>query len=225
MTTYEKLLNSDDSVLERETICDEDQRLNLAYENLSTIPKSLVLNFASFVRILDISCNVFSDVSFLKDFQNLRSLILDHNKIDENVIFPVMSGLNLLWLNHNQVAVLFPFVKNLQKSFPDLKQLSLMGNPGVPADIDDTTFYQHLQYRLFTVSFFANLEHLDSREVTSYEREEAVRLYRRPLLERLLGNSSNVLSSAYMTFNQLFTRGSNSQSQIANQHRQRSAFI
>ncbi|RZF40227.1 hypothetical protein LSTR_LSTR015834 [Laodelphax striatellus] len=78
---------------------------------------------------------------------------------------------------------------------------------------------------LFTVSFFANLEHLDSREVTSHEREEAVRLYRRPLLERLLGNSCNVISSAYMTFNQLFTRGSNSQSQIANQHRQRSAFI
>ncbi|XP_022207726.2 leucine-rich melanocyte differentiation-associated protein [Nilaparvata lugens] len=222
MTTYERLSTSFDSIDERENMTDEDQRLNLCYENLSTMPKSLVEHFASFVRILDISCNQFSDVSFLTDFQNLRSLILDHNKIDGTTIFPPVPSLNLLWLNHNQVGVLFPFVKNLQKSFPGLQLLSLMGNPGVPADIDDTTFYQHLQYRLFTVSFFAKLKHLDSREVTSHEREEALRLYRRPFLERLVGNSSQVLNSAYSSFNQLFGR-SNSQSQVTN--RQRSAFI
>lgn len=48
-------------------------------------------------------------------------------------------------------------------------------------------FHDHLfANRLFIISWFPMLEHLDDRPVAIDQRAEAVRLYKRPLLERLI---------------------------------------
>ncbi|XP_075232160.1 leucine-rich melanocyte differentiation-associated protein-like isoform X2 [Lycorma delicatula] len=188
MAEFQGLLTRND-INDKTEMTEEDQRLTLAYEGLDTMPEFLVSNFCMFIKILDISHNKFSDVSFLKDFKNLTALILDHNKIDSETKFYPIPSLELLWLNHNMISRLFPFIKHLHHCFPKLKQLSLMDNPGVPPDIDDTTFYQHLQYRLFTISWFPHLIHLDSRKVSQYEHEEASRLYKRPWFERISASS------------------------------------
>jgi hypothetical protein len=127
---------------------------------------------------------IFSDLQFLEEFKNLTSVILDHNKIPSEVEFPMMPNVTLLWLNYNNIQNLYPFIRNLRAAFPMLKQLSLMGNPVAPPCREDT-FYDYLQYRLFVISWLQNLEHLDDRSVTQDEREEALRLYKRPLLERM----------------------------------------
>lgn len=169
---------------EKEHMTEEDQRLTLAYENLEEIPRTLVNSFGSFVRILDISHNNFKSVSFLQHFHNLTSLIMDHNRIDSATIFPPLKTLRLLWLNHNQIKQLYPFVHNLHNSFPRLQHISLMGNEAVPVCVDEAMFYQHLQYRLFVISWFHELEHLDDRTVILDEQSEARRLYKRPFTER-----------------------------------------
>ncbi|KAK7872172.1 hypothetical protein R5R35_001735 [Gryllus longicercus] len=163
----------------------EDQRLTLAYENLEEMPQNLVYNFGSFVRILDLSHNKFRCLDFLCHFENLSSLILDHNEVDSNVQFPSLPSLKLLWLNHNKIKDLFPFIRNLNNSVPNLKYLSLMGNAAAPSYLNGGTFYEYLQYRLFVISWFPNLIHLDDRVVSEDQKNEAHRLFRRPFLERL----------------------------------------
>ncbi|GLH07205.1 Uncharacterized protein GBIM_12723 [Gryllus bimaculatus] len=43
----------------------------------------------------------------------------------------------------------------------------------------------HNKFRLFVISWFPNLIHLDDRAVTEDQKNEAHRLFRRPFLERL----------------------------------------
>ncbi|KAL1132706.1 hypothetical protein AAG570_010658 [Ranatra chinensis] len=125
---------------------------------------------------------------FLENFKCLTSLILDHNMIDANVVFPKMQTVTLLWLNYNDIRNLDPFIRLLHSSFPSLKQLSLMGNEIVPPCREDT-FYYYIQYRMYVLSWFRNLEHLDDRSVCQYELEEAQRIYKRPLLDRIQSTS------------------------------------
>ncbi|XP_054280573.1 leucine-rich melanocyte differentiation-associated protein-like [Macrosteles quadrilineatus] len=173
-----------------EALTEEDQRLNLTFENLDHIPPVLLNSFTSSIKILDLSHNCFSDLSFLSQFPNLKCLILDHNRVNSSTTFPTVPDLKVLWLNHNHIDRLFPFVQRLQDAFPHLEQLSLMANEAVPINIDDSTFYQHLQYRLFVISWFSCLSHLDDEPVREDERQEAHRLYKRPLLERLISHKS-----------------------------------
>lgn len=44
-------------------------------------------------------------------------------------------------------------------------------------------------YRLFVISLFPNLRHLDDRIVTDDQVKEALRLYKRPLIERIANNT------------------------------------
>lgn len=155
-------------------------------------------------------------MQFLANFDNLTSLNLDHNRIDENTVFPYMPTLELLWLNNNNVQSLYPFVKNLHRSVPNLKYLSIMGNNAAPSYLNGGSFYGYLQYRcvlmedvpstalrsnesppmksiyiylkcarhlsnrLYVLSWFPNLVHLDDRTVTDDQRKEAIRLFNRP---------------------------------------------
>lgn len=186
MTSLGKLVYIDHRTDDEDSyLTAEDQRLTLAYENMEEMPQNLIYNFGSFVRILDLSHNKFSCVDFLAQFENLSSLILDHNELTENSQFPYIPTLHLLWLNHNKICELFPFIRNLNKSFPNLKYLSLMGNVAAPSYLNGGTFYEYLQYRLFVISWFPDLLHLDDRSVTDDQRHEAHRLFKRPFLERI----------------------------------------
>lgn len=126
----------------------------------------------------------FSDVSFLKAFEKSTCIILDHNNLTSKAVFPYLPKITVLWLNYNQIEVTEEYIKQLRKSFPSLRQLSLMGNPGAPL-CQEETFYEYLKYRLFVICCFPNLEHLDDRPVTIDEKVEAQRLYGKPLIEKL----------------------------------------
>ncbi|XP_014475634.1 PREDICTED: leucine-rich repeat-containing protein C10orf11-like isoform X2 [Dinoponera quadriceps] len=161
--------------------------LSLAYENLLYMPLDIIERHSITINTLDISYNKFSrNLQFLLEFDHLTSLNLDHNIIDEYTVFPYMPQLELLWLNHNGIDNLYPFIKNLHKSLPNLKYLCLMGNNAAPSYLNDRTSYDHLQYRLFVISWFPRLVHLDDSRVTADQRKEAGRLFKRPLFEDLV---------------------------------------
>ncbi|XP_063931743.1 leucine-rich melanocyte differentiation-associated protein-like isoform X1 [Zophobas morio] len=165
---------------------DNLHRLSLAYEKLHTIPKILLQELAPVVRILDLSNNEFENLDFLSEFKSLSTLICDHNRITSDTPIPYMPKLELFWLNHCKVASLYPWARKLQLSCPNLQYLSLMGNPVAPSCLNGGNFYEYWQYRLFIVSLFPKLVHLDDRPVTPDQRKEAERLYRKPLVERLV---------------------------------------
>ncbi|XP_028026169.1 uncharacterized protein LOC114239932 isoform X2 [Bombyx mandarina] len=97
---------------------------------------------------------------------------------------------NKITLNHCKIASLYPWVGKLKESCPNLQYLCLMGNPAAPSYFNGGTFYEYLQYRLFIISQFQSLNHLDDRKVTDDQRTEALRLYKRPFLERLVSPGS-----------------------------------
>jgi hypothetical protein len=80
-------------------------------------------------------------------FERLDTLILDHNRIGEMVMFPQKVTLTTLWLNFNQIGNLFPFADNLATSFPRLNYLSMMGNPAAPSFVNDGKFHDYVVYR------------------------------------------------------------------------------
>ncbi|KOB76213.1 Leucine-rich repeat-containing protein [Operophtera brumata] len=84
-------------------------------------------------------------------------------------------------ISHNKITNL-----DALESCPSLQYLCLMGNPAAPSYFNGGTFYEYLQYRLFVISQFPSLNHLDDRRVTGDQRTEAQRLYKRPLVERLV---------------------------------------
>ncbi|BES95799.1 Hypothetical protein NTJ_08608 [Nesidiocoris tenuis] len=152
-----------------------ETRLDYSHRNVEYLPED-VINANQSVTLLDASNNNIRDVDFVEKFVNLNSLILDHNCIASDAVFPHNPQLTTLWLNFNNIDELIPFVDNLKISFPNLKHLSMMGNKASPPCTEDT-FYEYLQYRLQILSYFDGLEHLDDRSVSQDEREEAARLY------------------------------------------------
>ncbi|XP_012260584.1 leucine-rich melanocyte differentiation-associated protein-like isoform X2 [Athalia rosae] len=173
-----------------QTEADHNQALSLAFENLFHMPFDIIETYGSTLSTLDISHNKFSrNLQFLAEFDNMTSLNLDHNEIDPFTIFPPMPKLQLLWLNHNKIDDLYPFIKNLYTSLPNLRYLCLMGNPAAPSYLNGGSFYEYLQSRLFVISWFPHLVHLDDRAVTPEQRLEAKRLFRRPLLDQIAGTA------------------------------------
>ncbi|KAI4458752.1 leucine-rich melanocyte differentiation-associated protein [Holotrichia oblita] len=167
-------------------------RLSLAYERLHVMPKILLQELSPHVKILDISHNEFENLSFLSDFPQLTTLICDHNNITSFAEIPYLPKLELLWMNFCKVRELYPWAINLQQSCPNLKYLSLMGNPAAPSYLNGGNFYDYLQYRYFMISLFPNLLHLDDRIITPDQREEAQRLYKRPIVEKMAAKTQNL---------------------------------
>ncbi|XP_013166743.1 PREDICTED: leucine-rich repeat-containing protein C10orf11-like isoform X2 [Papilio xuthus] len=173
---------------------DDDTRLTLAYENLYEVPRTIVERFSDHIKYLDISHNKITNLDAVVHFKHLTSLIVDTNPITENCILPPLPKLQLLWFNHCRISSLYPWAGKLKESCPNLEYLSLMGNPAAPSYFNGGTFYEYLQYRLFLISKFPSLTHLDDRKVTQDEITEANRLYKRPLVERLVGPRSGGLN-------------------------------
>ncbi|XP_043266728.1 leucine-rich melanocyte differentiation-associated protein-like isoform X2 [Venturia canescens] len=189
MDTHSRYPNNSTSADDAATI-DSSETLSLAFENLFYMPFDIIENYGSTIHTLDLSHNKFCrNLQFLAEFENLTSLNLDHNSIDSFTCLPHMPKLQLLWLNHNNIVDLFPFVKNLYESVPNLRYLCLMGNKAAPSYLNGGTFYDYLQYRLFVISWFPRLIHLDDREVTREQRIEAKRLFKRPIFENFAENA------------------------------------
>ncbi|KAI8421157.1 hypothetical protein MSG28_008238 [Choristoneura fumiferana] len=135
----------------------------------------------------------------LVHFKHLTSLIADDNPITENCVLPPLPRLQLLWVNYCKIASLYPWVEKLKESCPNLQYLCLMGNPAAPSYLNGGNFYDYLQYRLFVISQFPSLSHLDDRKVTEDQKSEAQRLYRRPFFERIVKPNSGGISQLMQT--------------------------
>lgn len=185
----------------------EESRLNLAHQHLKSIPRTLITSYQATLRILDMSYNEITNVSFLSNFKNLSSIILDHNEINCGTSFPELPAVRILWVNHNLVRSVQAFIPKLAMSFPNLAQLSMMGNPGVPLSHEDT-YYGYLRYRLFVIWWFEALEYLDDRAVTEYEREEATRLFGSPPIIHKISSVTTSLSHAITSFRRYLSTAS-----------------
>lgn len=148
--------------------------LSLASEDLYRMPPDIIEDISSDVYDLDISNNFFSrDFRFLASFCNLKSLKLDENMIDDVAKFPYMPNLETLSLEYNNIGSLFPFLKNLYESTPNLKNLSITGNDAIFNHMSDDSYDEIVQHRLYVLSWFPDLEYLNDLKVTEEERTAA----------------------------------------------------
>lgn len=154
--------------------CDQNgERLSLAYERLSQIPRKIAEKFSRTTTILDLSYNEIKDLSFLTHFRHLNTLILDKNVQPDERTLPTLPNLELLWLNHCDIINLQNWIYRIRECCPSLKYLSLMGNPGATSSFNGNSTLEHNDYRLFVISILPQLRYLDDGEVTAAQRTQA----------------------------------------------------
>lgn len=149
------------------------KQLSLAYEELTTVPYSLIEKYTADVEVLDLSHNRLTDVRFLSHFERLHTVILDHNYLSCLSVVPMLPTLQVLWLNYNRLLSLMVFVPGLARSCPQLRVLSLMGNELAPSFLNNGTPEQNANYRLYVIAHFPMLVFLDDRPVLDDERHKA----------------------------------------------------
>lgn len=149
------------------------ERLSLAYEKLSKIPRKIAEKFSKTTTILDLSYNDIKDLSFLSHFRQLNTLILDKNPQPDEKTLPSLPNLSLLWLNHCEIDNVQKWVYRIRDCCPSLRYLSLMGNPGATSSFNGNSTLEHNDYRMMVISILPQLTHLDDAEVTSAQRVQA----------------------------------------------------
>ncbi|KAI6176713.1 Leucine-rich repeat-containing protein C10orf11 [Aphelenchoides bicaudatus] len=101
----------------------------------------------------------------------VKHLILDGNHFDEhvfdNVRFPVLETLSF---NCNQINNIGVFIQFLSHKCPELRFLSLIGNPGWPHALRNDNLKLYSKYIRTVLKFFPSLRFLDSADVTSHRK-------------------------------------------------------
>ncbi|NXC61055.1 LRMDA protein, partial [Aleadryas rufinucha] len=116
----------------------------------------------------------------LKTFSYLEELILDNNLLGNDLRLPRLPHLHTLTLNKNQISfqrnTCKILLEHLAEVVPSLQYLSLLGNIACPNELvckeKDEDDYQ--RYRYFVLHKLTHLKFLDTRKVTTKEREEAL---------------------------------------------------
>ncbi|CAH2105455.1 unnamed protein product [Euphydryas editha] len=150
-------------------------KLSYCGQDCQKIPPSLWNMYGNKVHYLDLSYNNIETLKGLENFKMLEELILDNNKLGDNVSFPRLPKLRTLSINKNQITDLDKFINEVSQNFPSLTYLSLLSNKACPNQLSDNdkddTDYQ--RYRYFVLYKLQNLRFLDSKRVSSVERREA----------------------------------------------------
>ncbi|KAM3967308.1 LOW QUALITY PROTEIN: leucine-rich melanocyte differentiation-associated protein [Aphomia sociella] len=155
-------------------LCFENGRLSYCGQDCKRIPTALQKMYGVKVKCLDLSYNSIETLKGLEQFGRLEELILDNNKLGDNITFPYLPHLRTLSLNNNQITELEVLVDKINERFPSLSYLSLLSNKACPnqlSDLDkDDSDYQ--RYRYFVIYKLPHLRFLDSRRVSSSEWTE-----------------------------------------------------
>lgn len=156
------------------TPSDEVGKLSLAFSNLSSnssFVREIIRHFRHTVKELDISNNELEHVDFLEDLGQLRTLILDNNRITSSSRLPHLPKLIALYVNSNMITELEPFLDRLSECFPSLQYLSLLGNEACPYLSQQAHHYYN--YRIYVISKLRKLSQLDSSPVAPEEWRHA----------------------------------------------------
>ncbi|KAH8332393.1 hypothetical protein KR074_002617, partial [Drosophila pseudoananassae] len=142
--------------------------LILVQNNLRTLPLELVRKHSGHIELLDLSHNNIKDFSWLAEFEQLRHLVLDSNRMHEahlRTLTRPLPQLEVLMLNKNEVTnnifvykmisvqiLHFQFsdlpttTRLIKRLFPNLQYLSLHGNPICPDGLELLPFSGYLRY-------------------------------------------------------------------------------
>ncbi|XP_068631184.1 leucine-rich melanocyte differentiation-associated protein-like isoform X2 [Battus philenor] len=160
---------------------EEDQNfhqfLKLSYcgQDCQKIPSALWNMYGPKVQYLDLSYNSIETLKGLENFTRLQELILDNNKLEDNVRFPFLPSLRTLSLNNNKLADLEGLIEKINEYLPGLTYLSILRNKACPNELSDCdkddSDYQ--RYRYYVIYKLRKLRFLDSRAVTAREWTEA----------------------------------------------------
>ncbi|KAH8284152.1 hypothetical protein KR054_011267, partial [Drosophila jambulina] len=124
-------------------------KLILVQQNLRSLPEELVKRHADHVEQLDLSYNILKDLSWLAEFEQLRHLVLDSNRMHEahlRTLTRPMPQVEVLMLNKNEFSDLPTTMRLLRRFFPNLQYLSLHGNPICPDGLELQPFSSYLRY-------------------------------------------------------------------------------
>lgn len=95
------------------------------------------------------------DLSFLVNFKVLKTLILDKNEAPNEATFPYLPELQILWLNNCNIFHMTNWINRLQACCPNLRQLSLLGNPGISSTFNGGTAIEHFDYRWVSFCYYS----------------------------------------------------------------------
>lgn len=156
---------------------DEDDGLQLQKRELSCVPADVAKKEGPSTISLDLTSNELKSGENLELFVNLRTLILDHNKLSTLEPFPMMEKLETLWLNNNEFADVGAVTNEIRDRYPNLTYLSLLRNPLCPnLYFDQGNEEKYQRYRMSVICRLPKLESLDALPVTPGERERANRV-------------------------------------------------
>lgn len=153
------------------------EKLTLAYRELFDIDVRIAQQFGPTLKQLDLSNNNLRDLTALKAFTKLETLVLDNNAINSHTKFPKLENLHTLWVNSNQISNLILFIDKLVDSTPNLKFLSMLKNEACPNYFNGKSLKEYADYRLYVTCRLQSLTCLDSTEITEQERSDAKKLY------------------------------------------------
>src|SRR3990167_1790385 len=80
---------------------------------------------------------------------NLQTLILDNNYLQSNSKFPFLPKLRTLSINGNRIDNLELFICQIERAFPSLRCLSMIGNAACP-------YHNEMQHRYYNYKYYLN---------------------------------------------------------------------
>lgn len=172
-------------------------------QNCTRIPDALTKLYGHKVQSLDLSFNELITLKGLDTFTDLRELVLDNNKLGDNIDIPRLPKLHTLSLNKNQVfwklyrlnhthrfclqiCNLELLLKQIKNNLPALTYLSLLGNHACPNQLSNSENDEEDYQRYRSVDLINTLQWIDLNLDRYYV------LYHLPNLKFLDSNSVKV---------------------------------
>ncbi|XP_018783491.1 PREDICTED: leucine-rich repeat-containing protein C10orf11 homolog isoform X1 [Bactrocera latifrons] len=151
----------------------QSKELILAHCQYVSLPTVLIEEFGERTEYLDCSHNRLMNLTHLYEFNNLKYLILDNNRLHEAHFEQMQWALpkvKVLMLNRNELMDLQKTIQLLASIFPNLEYLSLHGNPICPDELELQPFceyvdYEYEYYRSQISSAFGKLKFLDHHDL------------------------------------------------------------
>lgn len=133
----------------------------LSYEGIRVMYADVANGFSKFAISLDLTENELTDLSFLRTFYKLETLVLDKNRMMNPETMPMLKSLEILWLNNCNIPDISPWIEAIRVRCPKLRCLSLINNPGAKSLINHATPEDNEHYRNYVASKLKSLRYLD----------------------------------------------------------------